>query len=189
MRASLLASATTTMFLCARASSPRTHRPSGVSRSTKVRQHGSRTVDEVLTQISIAALADAEQARFAARRHLPWRQSEPGRHVSPARGRSRASPTAAASAVALIVPIPGIVDQPPHGFVFPRHADELRIKGRNPLVEGTPFARRSSIRTADARAQRLDHVLSAKTAQVPLPACVGPAARRSRAPAAVPADD
>ena len=35
MRASLLASATTTTFLWARAKSPRTHRPSGVSRSAK----------------------------------------------------------------------------------------------------------------------------------------------------------
>ena len=81
MRASLLASATTTTFLCARASSSCAHRLRGVFRSNQVRQHGSRAMDQVLAKIAIAALADGEQARFAAGRHLARRQSEPRRHV------------------------------------------------------------------------------------------------------------
>ena len=74
------------------------------------RSAGSRVIeacamDQVLAKITVAALADAQQVGLAAGRHLARRQSEPRRHVTPAPEGSW--PTAAASAVALIVPVPG----------------------------------------------------------------------------------
>ena len=50
----------------------------------EVRQHGSCAMDQVLAKITIATLADAQQARLAAGRHLARRQSEPRRHISSA---------------------------------------------------------------------------------------------------------
>jgi hypothetical protein len=78
----------------------------------------------------------------SSRRGLPpvviWRGVNP----SHPRLKACAFPTAAASAVALIVPIPGGRRQAPHGLVVPRHPDELRVKGRNALIEHTPFGPR-----------------------------------------------
>lgn len=44
--------------------------------------------------------------------------------------------------------------QASHGFVFPRHADELPIKGRKALIERTPFAPQVFDQQADAGVQR-----------------------------------
>jgi hypothetical protein len=52
--------------------------------------------------------------------------------------------------------------QASHGFVFPRHADELRIKGRNALIERTPFAPQVFNQQADAGAQCLDPIFVGK---------------------------
>lgn len=38
----------------------------------EVRQRRPGAMDQILTQVAIAAFADAEQARFSAGRHLPW---------------------------------------------------------------------------------------------------------------------
>jgi hypothetical protein len=75
-----------------------------------------RAMNEIVSKIAIAALADAEQARLAAGR-LAGRQSEPRRQSRPRR-KALALPTAAASAVALIVPIPGIVAKRRTGSSF-----------------------------------------------------------------------
>ena len=47
-------------------------------------QRRSRAVNQQLAQIFVAALADAEQLRFAAGRELPWNQTEPGGEIATA---------------------------------------------------------------------------------------------------------
>ena len=65
-------------------------------------------------------------------------------------------PTAAANAVALIVPIPGIDVSRRMHCVVPCHPDELPVKSRNPLVEGTPFGSQVFDQNPNSRAERLD---------------------------------
>ena len=88
IRASLLASATTTVLTWARASRPRNQAPSGVCRLRQRRQGGAGAVDEQLAQVLVAALGDPEQLRLAARGRLAGHQAKPGRKVSAAAERS-----------------------------------------------------------------------------------------------------
>src|SRR5882757_9639673 len=100
------------------------------------------------------------------RRGLPpvviWRGVSPS-HAAMSRPRlkARALPTAAASAVALIVPIPGIV-------VRRRTASSSRAIRTNSAskaamrIERTPFAPQVFNQQADAGAQRLDPIFIGK---------------------------
>jgi hypothetical protein len=127
----------------------------------KVRQHGPSAVDQILPKIPIAALGDAEQARLAAGRHLARPQSEPGRRV-PSACKSSSVADGGSQRGGIDRSDPRNRDQAAYGFVFPRHADELRIKGSNPLVERPPLAPQVFNQSADAGAQCLDPVLVGK---------------------------
>src|SRR5580704_6920429 len=133
MRASLLASATTTTFLCARA------------------------MDQVLAKIAIAAFADAEQARLAAGRYLAGRQSEPRRHV-PSTPKGPGVANGGDQRRGVDRPDPGNRHQASHRLFIPRHLDKLFVKDRNTLVEGTPFGAQIFDQRPNARAQRLDPI-------------------------------
>ena len=111
-----------------------------------------RSVDQLSAQVSVAALADPEQPRFAAGCELTGDQAEPGREIttsveafrSPDRGDKRRRDERAD---------PGDCRQSAGVFVLFRSADEFGVEGRDPSVELGPLRARVGDEQHHPRAQ------------------------------------
>ena len=95
-------------------------------------------MDQILAKIAIATLADAEEARIAAGRHLARRQSQPRRHV-PSTPEGPGVADGGTQRRGVDRSDPRNRRQTPRRIIIPRHLDKLFVEGCNTLVERAPF--------------------------------------------------
>ena len=103
-------------------------------------QRGARSVNQLLAQILVAALADTQQLRLAAGGELPRNQTEPGGQIAAvvkafrvADGGDERRRDDRAEA--------GDRRQPPGVVVLLRPSNELGVESRDPAIELKPIAR------------------------------------------------
>ena len=100
-------------------------------------QRGARSVDQLLAQILVAALADTQQLRLAAGGELPRNQTEPGGEIAAVVEAFRVADSG--DERRCDDPQAGDCRQSAGVFVLPCPLDELGVESRDPAIEFVPL--------------------------------------------------